>query len=303
VVGAGYVDAHNAVRAAMSLTSVAHPANLFPSTDPNAPQIVDASDDQIGTTAQDIRAAYFRYDPVANQIVYRLTVTDASVRTPNMRWTLTSAFGAVEVFVTASVDETAVTYEYGTITTLATGTQNQETIGAADFGAIDGNEITIKLSLEKVNAAVGSNVLGTTSTNTQAEAQILIGSSLSGGLLLNSDSGTGSNFDIAPSSPSPTPTPTPGGDFQERYSGTILPGQSSVEVPFSLRRGGLDAKINQNHGNQRIYLEVLDANGNVIAVAEKDSVALSNLAPGNYVFRIRGDVTTAVDFTIKCQQR
>ena len=209
VVGAGYVDAHNAVRAAMSLTAVPHPANLFPSDDPNAPQIVDGQDDQIGTTAQDIRAAFFKYDPVANQIVYRLRVTDASVRTPNMRWTLTSAFGAVEVFVTASVDETAATYEYGKITTLATGTQNQETIGAADFGAIDGNEITIKLGLEKVNAAVGSNVLGTTSTNTQAEAQILIGSSLSGGLLLNADSGTGSSFDVAPGAPDPTPTPTP----------------------------------------------------------------------------------------------
>jgi serine protease AprX len=143
VVGAGYVDAHNAVRAAMSLTAVPHPANLFPSNDPNAPQIVDGADDQLGTTAQDIRAAYFKYDPVANQIVYRLTVTDASVRTPNMRWTLTSSFGAVEVFVTASVDETAVTYEYGKITTLATGTQNQETIGAADFGTIEGNEISI----------------------------------------------------------------------------------------------------------------------------------------------------------------
>src|SRR5688572_18169005 len=106
VVGAGYVDAHKAVRAAMSLAAVPHPANLFPSDDPNAPQIVDGPDDQIGTTAQDIRAAFFKYDPVANQIVYRLRVTDASVRTPNMRWTLTSAFGAVEVFVTASVDET-----------------------------------------------------------------------------------------------------------------------------------------------------------------------------------------------------
>jgi subtilisin family serine protease len=324
VVGAGYVDAHNAVRAAMSLTAVPHPANLFPSNDPNAPQIVDGADDQLGTTAQDIRAAYFKYDPVANQIVYRLTVTDASVRTPNMRWTLTSSFGAVEVFVTASVDETAVTYEYGKITTLATGTQNQETIGAADFGTIEGNEITIKLGLEKVNAAVGSDVLGTTSTNTQAEAQLLIGSSLSGGLLLNSDSGTGSSFDIAPDSPDPTPTPTPnptptptptptpapsptpdpggGGnnDFVERYSGTILPGQSSVEIPFSLRRSGLDAKINQNHGNERIYFEVLDGNGNVIA--EGDKITLQNLAPGSYAFRIRGNVTKAVDFTIKCNQ-
>src|SRR5687767_15862979 len=95
----------------MSLTAVPHPANLFPSDDPNAPQIVDGADDQLGTTAQDIRAAYFKYDPVANQIVYRLTVADASVRTPNMRWTLTSAFGAVEVFVTASVDETATRSE------------------------------------------------------------------------------------------------------------------------------------------------------------------------------------------------
>jgi serine protease AprX len=313
VVGAGYVDAHNAVRAAMSLTAVPHPANLFPSNDPNAPQIVDAQDDQLGTTAQDLRAAYFKYDPVASPIVYRLRVTDASVRTPNMRWTLTSAFGGVEVFVTASVDETAVTYEYGKITTLATGTQNQETLGAADFGVIDGNEITIKLGLAKVNAAVGSDVLGTTSTNTQAEAQILIGSSLSGGLLLNSDSGTGSNFDIAPNSPDPTPTPTPdptptptpsptSDDFKERYSGTIQPGQSSVALPFSLRRSGLDAQINQNHGNQRIYFELLDPNGNVIAVAEDKKIALRNLAPGNYVFRIRGDVTTAVDFTIKSEQ-
>jgi len=317
VVGAGYVDAHNAVRAAMSLTAVPHPANLFPSNDPNAPQIVDAQDDQIGTTAQDIRAAYFTYDPVASQIVYRLRVTDASVRTPNMRWTLTSAFGGVEVFVTASVDETAVTYEYGKITTLATGTQNQETIGAADFGAIDGNEITIKLGLDKVNAAVGNDVLGTTSTNTQADAQILIGSSLSGGLLLNSDSGTGSSFDIGSGAPDPTPTPTPNptptptptptpsptsDDFKERYSGTIQPGQSSVAVPFSLRRSGLDAQMNQNRGNQQIYFELLDSNGNLIASAQDNKIELRNLALGNYVFRIRGNVTKAVDFTIKSEQ-
>ena len=306
VVGAGYVDAHNAVRAAMSLTAVSHPANLFPSNDPNAAQIVDGQDDQLGTTAQDIRAAYFKYDPVTNEIVYVLSVTDASVRTPNMRWTLTSAFGDVEVFVTASVDETATTFEYGKITTLATGTQNQETIGAVDFGAIDGSEITMKLGLGKVNAAVGHDVLGTTSTNTQAEAQIMIGSSLSGGLLLNADSGTGSGFDVTPAAPdpTPTPTPTPGGnnDFKERYSGTINPAQSSVQVPFSLRRSGLDAQINQNHGNQTIYFELLDANGNLIATATDKKIVLSNLAPGNYIYRVRGNVTKPVDFTIKSEQ-
>jgi hypothetical protein len=147
----------------MSLALVAHPANLFSSNDPNAPQITDAADDQLGTTAQDIREAFFRYDPSTNQIVYTLHVSDASVTTPNMRWTLTSSFGQTQVFVTASIDETATPFEYGTITTLATGTQNQQTIGATDFGQINGDEITIKLSVDKINAAVGANVLGTTS--------------------------------------------------------------------------------------------------------------------------------------------
>lgn len=335
VVGAGYVDAHNAVRTALSLSLVSHPANLFPSVDPNAPQIVDPADDQLGTTAQDIREAYFRYDAAANQIVYRLTVSDASVTTPNMRWTLTSAFGTTEVFVTASVDEAATTFEYGKITTLATGTQNQETIGTADFGEIVGNQITIKLSLDKVNAAVGSNVLSTTSTNTQAEAQILIGSSLTGGLLLNSDQATGSNFDItgateptptptptATPTPSPTPTATPtpvptpsptvtptpnegnnsGGRFDERYSGTLQVGQQSVSIPFELRRSRLDAQVNQNQGNQEIVFELLDANGNVVAVANSKKIQLDGLTPGSYIYRVRGNVTKAVDFTIKSGQ-
>ena len=106
--------------------------------------------------ADTFEVAYFKFDPIANQIVYRLKVSDASVTTPNMRWSLTSSFGPTQVFVTASVDETATSFEYGHITTLATGTQNQETLGAADFGEINGNEITIKLSLDKVNAPVGT---------------------------------------------------------------------------------------------------------------------------------------------------
>jgi serine protease AprX len=338
VVGAGYVDAHNAVRTAYQMAMVAHPASLFPSLDPNAPQVTDPADDQLGTTAQDIREAYFRYDPVANQIVYRLIVSDASVTTPNMRWTMTSAFGTTEVFVTASVDETAITFEYGKITTLATGTQNQETIGAADFGEIVGNQITIKLGLDKVNAAVGSNVLNTSSTNTQAEAQIMIGSSLTGGLLLNSDQATGSDFDIAgmanptptpspspsvsPSptitpvpSPTPSATPTPsvtptptstpfesGGRFDERYSGTLNPGQGSVSIAFEVRRSSLDAQINQNHGNQQTTLELLDEHGNLIAAANGNKLVLEGLSTGRYIYRVSGNVTKAVDFTIKSGQ-
>ena len=337
VVGAGYVDAHNAVRRAFALGGVPHPVDLFPTDDPNAPQITDASDDQLGTTAQDIREAFFNYDAALGQIVYRLKVSDASVTTPNMRWTLTSAFGQTEIFVTASVDEAATTFEYGKITTLATGTQNQETIGPADHGEIVGNEIRIRLSIAKVNAAVGSNVLNTTSTNTQAEAQVLIGSSLSGGLLLNADQGTGSDFFVGtPASPEPTPTPTPeptatptptpsptptstpvptpsptpgtgGGQgsedgFKEVYSGTIMPGQSSVAVPFELRRSGLSAVIKQNHGNQRIYFEVLDAGGNLVAAAADNEIVLTDLPLGNYFFRVRGSVTKPVDFTIRCAQ-
>jgi subtilisin family serine protease len=337
VVGAGYVDAHNAVRTAMSLALVPHPADLFPSNDPNAPQITDAADDELGTTAQDIREAFFKYDAATNQIVYRLHVSDASVTTPNMRWTLTSSFGQTQVYVTASVDETATTYEYGTITTLATGTENQQTIGAADFGEINGNEITIKLSLDKINAAIGSNVLGTTSTSTKADAQILIGSSLTGGLLLNSDSASGSDFFVGGGSdpnPSPTPTPSPtpsatpmpeptatptpqptatptpaptadnnaGGRFDERYSGTLNPGGQSVLVQFDLRRSNIDAQINQNHGDQTIYFDLLDVNGNLIATATQQKIQLGGLPLGTYFYRVRGSVAKAVDFTIKSGQ-
>jgi serine protease AprX len=196
VVGAGYVDAHNVVRRVLGLSPVAHPANLFPVVDPNAPLITDVTGDAFGTDAQDIISGNFQYDAATNQIVYTLELVDLSVRTPNMRWTMTSTFGAVDIFVTASIDETATTFEYGQITTLPTGTRNQETIGPADSGVIVGNKIIIRLSLSKVDAAVGFNVLGTTSTNTQAQAQILFGTSVSGGLLLSSDLASGSDFKV-----------------------------------------------------------------------------------------------------------
>jgi subtilisin family serine protease len=342
VVGAGYVDAHNAVRAAFALSPVPHPANLFPVNDPNAPQIVDARDDQLGTTAQDITEAKFKYDAAANQLVYTLTVADLSVRTPNMRWTLTSRFGQTQIFVTASVDETANTFEYGKITALATGTENQETIGATDAGEIVGNRIIIKLGLDKINAAVGSNVLGTTSTGTQAEAQILIGSSLTGGLLLNSDSATGSDFEVSGGSTGPTPTPSPtptatptasptptatptptptatpqptptpeptpapqesGRDrFEERYSDTLDVGEGQVLIRFIVRNSALDAQINQNKGNQQIIFELLDAYGNQLASAANQKIFMQNLAPGTYIYRVRGNVTKSVDFTIKSSQ-
>jgi hypothetical protein len=340
VVGAGYVDAHNAVRMALSLAMTSHPANLFPSNDPNAPQIVDPANDQLGTTAQDIREAKFTYDAAANQLVYRLVLSDASTTTSNMIWTLTSTFGATQVFVTASVDETATSFKYGTITKLPTGGDNQENIGDADSGEINGSVITIRLSIDKINAAVGTNVVGTKSTNTSADAQILIGSSVTGGLLLNSDQASGSDFEIKAANTEPTPTPNPspsaspvespspspspsaspvksptpqpipssgassyaGGRFDERYSGTINPGQSLVEVPFELRRSYLDAQINQNHGNQQIVFELIGPNGELITAANGQKIQRDGLTIGTYTYRIRGNVSTAVDFTIKSGQ-
>lgn len=194
VVGAGYADAHNAVRASMGLTAVPHPFNLFP--DPNGPTISDPSGDQSGTDAQDIRTANFRYDAANNQLVYTLDLASLATTTPNMSWTIQSRFGTTDVFVTAAVTETATTYEYGTITSLQTGTPNQESLGAADSGEMSGNRITIRVSLDKINAAVGHGVLGETSTLTQAKAQVLIGASATGGLLLNSDSAAGQDFKV-----------------------------------------------------------------------------------------------------------
>ena len=73
-------------------------------------------------------------------------------------------------------------------------------------------------------------------------------------------------------------------------------------VTFELRRALLDAQINQNQGNQQIYFELLDANGNLIAIANKQKIYLNGLTPGTYIYRIRGNVTKAVDFIIKSGQ-
>ncbi|HZH92327.1 MAG TPA: S8 family serine peptidase [Pyrinomonadaceae bacterium] len=338
IVGAGYLDAHNAVRAAMSLSAVPHPANLFPTG--NEPEISDTENDQTGTTAQDIRSGDFAYDAATRQIVYTLTVSDLSVKAPNSRWTMFSKFGATEMFVQASVNEqnTAI-YDYGMFTVLATGTRNQQRIGAADAGEIRGNQIIIRLALDKVNAAVGSDVLYTTSTGTGAQSQILVGTSATGGLLLNSDSAAGRDFKVG-EQPAPTPTPTPAPEpthettptptqgatlqptptpssspeptparsesdkFVERYSGTLIPGMSGVATTFVVRRSTLDVIITLHPGNETIILELLDAEGNVIATGSgKDrKIALSDLRPGNYVFRVSGSVDKPVDFVIKSTQ-
>lgn len=203
VVGKGYVDAHNAVRAAMNLTAVAHPADLFPHG--TGPQIADVAGDQFGTGAQDILSANYTYDAVNNQIVYTMTLADLSTTTANMEWLQESDFKSpsdpnaptTTLYVTAAVDGLGTqTFEYGTIV-VENSIRNQTTLGTADSGEIRGNQIIVRLSLDKVNAAVGFNVVGTTSTATQAIGQILIGAAGTG-LLFPADVATGSDFRVVP---------------------------------------------------------------------------------------------------------
>jgi serine protease AprX len=193
VVGAGYVDAHNAVRAAMGLTGVPHPFNLIPAA--GGAEIADPSDDQFGTGAQDIRSVDFAYDAQHGQIVYTLTLGDAASRTQNNAWTVSSVFNGVTVFVAAQVSETGeMTYEFGHYEQLPNGTNNQVGDGAPESGEVVGNQVVIRVPVASINAVAGTNVVGTTSTGTGANAQILIGTSASGGLLLSSDTASGSDF-------------------------------------------------------------------------------------------------------------
>jgi hypothetical protein len=206
VVGAGYVDAHNVVRVAMGLATVAHPANLFPVTTGGGAQIVDPVGDQLGTDAQDIVSAQYSYDAANNQIVYTMTLKDMSTTTPNMHWIQESSFKdpnnpaatTTLLYVTTAIDDpvSGPAFSYGTIANTG-GINVQTDLGATDSGEIRGNQIIIRLSVDKVNAAVGYNVIGTTATSTQAIAQVVIGA-LGGGLLLAADVATGSDFTIEP---------------------------------------------------------------------------------------------------------
>jgi serine protease AprX len=205
VVGAGYVDAHNAVRVAMGLAQVAHPANLFPPPVNGGPQVIDPAGDQLGTDAQDILSAEYKYDAATNQIVFTINLKDLSTTAPNMHWIQEANFKdpnnaaapTVLLYVTTAIDDpTGTTFSYGTITNTS-GVNVQNDLGAADSGQIVGNQIIVRLDANKVNAAVGYNVVGTTATGTQVIAQVVIGA-LGAGLLFPADAATGSNFVIQP---------------------------------------------------------------------------------------------------------
>lgn len=304
VVGAGYLDAHNAVRAAMNLAAVDHPANLFP---PAHPQIIDPADDQFGTTAQDLRTGDFTYDPNTRQIVYTLTVTDLSTRQPNNVWTMSSNFGSTTVFVSTSITETGMpSFGYGIITTDASGIKNQTNLGAPDFGQLAGNSIIVRLSIDKVNQAVGHNVLFTTSTGTEADSFELIGTSVTGGLLLNSDTAQGSDFKVGDPPPSNNPPSPPAPkNFSEEFAGTLGPGNGSVDVAVKVRLPNLNAELDFDPNNQPVTFQLVDPNNNVLATVRGTDdlrIRATNLAPGNYKFRISGSLSQAIDFVIESRQ-
>jgi serine protease AprX len=221
VVGAGYVDARNAVRAAMGLAAVNHPANLF--RQPGDPEIIDPSNDASGNASQDIRTARFQYDPAqGGRLVYTLSVTDFSARQPENIWTLSSNFTIVpdpanpnitvktNIFVSAGVSETgALGFRAGKIAPDPnTGVNTQTSIsGSGVTGEIQGNLLIIRLPLASVNKAVfgvdalgnpRGTVLGMTSTGTDVKAQQQVGTSVSGGLLLAADTAGGADFVVGP---------------------------------------------------------------------------------------------------------
>ena len=204
VVGAGYVDAHNAVRRALGLSAVAHPFNLFPQ--PGGPVIVDPEGDQIfgtgldvaGTTdAQDILSADYKYDAANRQLVYTLTLKNLSLKAYGNSWLQSSKFKNpadpnstdTTIYVTATMTQTGGTsFSYGKITILPSGTNQQTSLGTPDSGVINGNQIIIRLSVDKMKTALGYDVVGLTSTVTEARAQVGVA------LLFASDIANGSNF-------------------------------------------------------------------------------------------------------------
>lgn len=304
VVGAGYLDAHNAVRAAFDLGAVPHPANLFPN--PATPEIFDGSGDQLGTVAQDIRQGDFSYEAATDQLVYTLTLADLSNTTTQMRWTMSSKFGETTLFVAANVTETgARTFQYGKIAPDPnTGINTQTTLGATDGGAFEGQSIVWRLARTKVNDAVGYDVLNTLSTTATATALLRIGTTVTNSLLLTSDSATGRDFVVEPSVPPPPPPPPPD-PFCERFPGVFAPGSGSIEVPVEIRLADLDAKLNYHPGNEQLTLELRDSNGAVIATANASNgkrIVAGGLAPGDYTYRLNGSPSTAVDYVINsCQ--
>jgi hypothetical protein len=183
----------------LGLSAVAHPFNLFPQ--PGGPEIVDPEGDQIFgtglnvagvTDAQDILSCDFAYDAASRQIVYTLTLKNAATRAQGMSWLMSSNFGQVNVYVTASASGAGtMAYTYGVIDN-SVAVPQQNDLGSADSGEVVGNKIIIRLSVDKLAmpAALGYDPVGRTSTGTQALAQVGVL------LLFGADTAEGTDFTV-----------------------------------------------------------------------------------------------------------
>jgi serine protease AprX len=199
VVGAGYVDARNAVRRVLGLGPVAHPFNLFPQ--PGGPEISDPEGDQVFGTgagagvasdAQDILSVDYAYDAANRQIVYTLTLKNAATRTEGMSWLISSDFGPITIYVTATASDTGtMSYTYGKIDN-SLAVRSQDDLGDADSGEVSDNQIIIRLSVDKLAAttALGYDPVGKTSTATEALSQVGVG------LLFAADTANGADFKV-----------------------------------------------------------------------------------------------------------
>src|SRR2546423_95414 len=215
VVGAGYVDAHNAVRLAMNLASVAHPANLMLA--PGDAQVNDPAGDTGGDAAQDDLTWRFQYDPgdlahgVQPAIVYTMTVVDLSTKQPNNAWIMSSNWrnpdtGAViNIYVSGEEDPgLGEFYDAGKVAPdPQTGVNTQSSLSNSGVaGQMVGNQIIIRLPIKAVNEAIFGagttrSVVGMTSTGTEADAQELVGA-FGGGLLVFPDTAGGVDFKVGP---------------------------------------------------------------------------------------------------------
>jgi serine protease AprX len=201
-VGAGYVDARNAVRRVLGLSAVAHPFDLFPKP---GPEIVDPEADQVLglgvniagiTDSQDILSVDYAYDAATREIVYTMTLKGAPLGAPGTSWLMSSFFNNTNLYVTATTTVNGtIVYSYGKITPAdetETGVAEQVDIGDLTTGEVRGNQIIIRLGLDKLQApeALGYDVTGMTSTSPEALAQVGIG------LLFAADIGSGTSFKV-----------------------------------------------------------------------------------------------------------
>lgn len=110
-----------------------------------------------------------------------------------------SAFGEVTVFLAADINElNQPIFEWGTIEEGPGGVRQQTDRGVPDSSEFDreNSRISARLAADRINQFTGFEIVGTTSTGTNASSWQKIGTSVTGGLLLRTDSANGPSFTV-----------------------------------------------------------------------------------------------------------